>query len=191
MMELDLAKIEAAIVAQAVENIVGDDNLYERVKRGIEARIDALFDGKVRELVDAQIDRVVKEGFEREYRKVDSFGRPVGQPTSISKELERLTANYWQERVDRNGKPTESTFSSTSRAEWVMAQICADDFSKAMKQHVVNVAGALKDNFRAVLDQHISVLLSDVFKVQSVGDRDRKNPGASCISPPATPMVPA
>ncbi len=187
-MQIDQAKIEAAIVSEAVQGIINDDDLYERVKKGVEARIDNLFATKVRDLIERTVVGVVKEGFERQYTKRDSFGRPVGEPTSIGKELENLVSGYWQQRVGRDGKPTESSYSSMSRAEWMMAQICADDFSKEMKQHVINVGGALKDHFRTVLNRHVANMLSEVFHVQSAGDRELNKPGRSCIDPPAGPI---
>lgn len=188
-MQFDQAKIEQAIIDQAVDGIINNDDLYARVTRGIDARIDAIFAEKVGPQVANAVEAIVKDGFDREYQKADAFGRSAGPKTSIRKELETLVQSYWTDRVDRNGKKTDSSFHSLSRAEWMMTQICADDFSKELRQHVVNVTGALKDNFRAVLSQHVNVLLSDVFKVQSVGDREAGNPGASCIHPPASPMA--
>ena len=190
-MELNQQAIQDAIVAQAVREFTNDNDIYERAKRGIEARIDALFANEVSALIKTKIAEVTKEGFDREYCKRDGFGKPVGQPTSISKELEALVSGYWTQRVGRDGKPTDGSYGSLSRAEWMMTQLCADDFGKEMKQHVVNVGGALKDHFREVLSQHVAIMLSEVFKVQSAGDRERKNPGASCISPPAGPIGPA
>tara|TARA_B100000378_G_scaffold24922_1_gene19034 strand:+ start:1262 stop:1834 length:573 start_codon:yes stop_codon:yes gene_type:complete len=188
-MQIDQSKIEQAIVAEAVDKFIGDDDIYTRIRDGINARIDKVFAEKVSLVIAETVERIVNEGFERTYHKTDSFGRPVGQPTSISKELETLVGNYWTERVDRNGKKTDSSYSSMSRAEWMMAQICADDFSKEMKQHVVNVAGALKDHFRGVLNEHIASMLSDVFRVQTAGDKAMKNNGGSAIiHPPAGPV---
>lgn len=188
-MQIDQSQIEKAIVEQAVDKLIGDDDLYGRVKRGIDARINALFADKVDGLIADNIEKLTKEGFDRQYCKVDSFGRPSGEPTTISKQLESLLHNYWDQRVDRNGKKADSgSYNTVSRAEWTMSQICADEFSKELKQHVVNVSAALKDHFRGVLNQHIAIMLSDVFKVQSQGDRDLNKPGASCISPPAKPI---
>lgn len=187
-MQLDQARIEAAIVSEAVSKFINDDDVYERVKKGIDARIDGLFETRVSELIKSTVEAIAKDGFEREYTKRDGFGRPVGQPTSISKELENLVSGYWQTRVGRDGKPTDSSYSSMSRAEWMMVQICADDFSKEMKQHVVNVGGALKDHFREVLNQHVAGMLSDVFHVKSAGDVARNSPGRSCIDSPAKPV---
>lgn len=187
-MQIDQDRIEKAIVEDAVSRLIGDDDLYGRVKRGVDARLDKLFADEVADLIKSTVADITKQGFDREYRRYDGFGKPVGEPTSISKELERLISDYWTVRVDRGGKPTSDSYNTTSRAEWMMLQICADDFSKEMKQHVVNVAGALKDHFRGVLNNHVAIMLSDVFKVQSEGDRARHNPGGSSIAPPARPI---
>lgn len=187
-MELNQEKIEAAIVDQAVQNFIRDYDLYERVKKGVEARIDALFASKVKVLVGEAIETAFKEGLERQYIKLNSFGKPDGEPTSISKELERLIAGYWAQQVGKDGKPTDSSYGTVTRAEWMMTHLCADDFGKEMKQHVTNVGGALKDHFREVLNEHVARMLSDVFHVQSAGDRERRNPGRSSIDPPAKPV---
>lgn len=190
-MQIDQAQIEKAIIDQAVQSFIGDDEIYTRIRDGINARIDKVFAEKVNLVITEAVERITSEGFERTYHKTDGFGRPVGEPTSISKELETLVSNYWTARVDRKGKPTDSSYSSMSRAEWMMAQICADDFSKEMKQHVVNVGGALKDHFRGVLNEHIGIMLSDVFRVNTAGDKALKNNGGSAvIHPPAAPIGP-
>lgn len=188
-MQIDQAQIEKAIIDQAVHTFIGDDELYTRIRDGINDRIDKVFAEKVNLVITEAVERITSEGFERSYRKTDGFGRSVGEPTSISKELEALVSNYWTARVDRSGKPTDSSYSSMSRAQWMMAQICADDFSKEMKQHVVNVGGALKDHFRSVLHEHIGSMLSEVFRVNTAGDKALKNNGGSAIiHPPAAPI---
>lgn len=192
-MEINQEKIEAAIVDQAVHKLIGDDDLYDRVRRGVDDRINKLFAERVDTLIADAVAKIVREGFDRTYQKTDSFGRPRGEPTSISKELESLVAGYWTQRVDRNGKKTDDTYSgTTTRAEWMMMQICSDQFSAELKQHTVNVAGALKDHFRSVLNDHIAVMLSDVFHVKSQGDQARaaanKATGSAVIKPDAKPI---
>ena len=187
-MNIDQEKIEKAIIEQAVAELARDDDLYDRVRNGVNARIDKLFADKVDALLSEVISKIVSEGFDRSYQKVDTFGNPQGEKTTIRQELERLVSNYWEARVDNKGRPTDSSYSSTSRAEWMMVQICADDFSKEMKQHVVNIGGSLKDHLRAVLNEHIGIMLSDVFHVNSAGDQALKNKGGSAIiRPKASP----
>jgi hypothetical protein len=191
-MKIDEKAIQDAIVAQAVQKIIGDDHIYERVKIGINARIEALFSERVEGLVSSTIDQIVKDGFDRAYTKRDGFGRAIGEPTSISKELERMMSDYWKAQVGRDGKPCTDSYTSVPRAEWMMMTMCADDFKKEMAQHVINVGGRLKDHFREVLHDHVTKMLSDVFLVKSVGDvaltDQRKDTGRAIIDPPAKPI---
>lgn len=184
-MEIDREKIEALIVKQAASEIISDDDIYERVKRDIDARVEALFASRVEAKIGDVIDAAVKDGFERPYRKVDSFGRPTGEPTTISAELERVISGYWNQRVGRDGKPSESTYSSSTRAEWLMAKICAEDFEKSVKQFAINVTAQLKDGFRAELNGTVNRILSDLFHVRSLDDQGKGRPGNS-IHPKAT-----
>lgn len=187
-MEINIEKIQSAIVADAVDKIIGDDDLWRRVKDGIEARINAAWSNTVEAKVTSLVEQAVADGFDRAYRKVDQFGRAQGELTTVGKELNRLVADYWTQRVDRNGKPTDNSYSSTSRAEWMMVQICGDKFSETMKQHVVNVGGAVKDHFRAELNKTVNVLLSEVFHVKSYGDQTLRDSGRAVIDPPAKPV---
>jgi hypothetical protein len=185
-MEINQQKIEEAIVEQAVDKFIRNDDIYSRVTKGINARIDKVFSDKVDALLTATIDKIVTEGFDRSYHKIDAFGRPSGAATTIRKELEALISGYWEAKVGRDGKPVANGYDTVSRAEWLMTQLCADDFNKEMKQHVVNVGGALKDHFRATLNEHIGIMLSDVFRVNSAGDQALRNQGGIAIIHPKT-----
>lgn len=88
--------------------------------------------------------------------------------------------------VDETGKVVTNGYDkSVTRAEWVMSKIVADDFNSQMKQHVVNVAGGLKDNLRRSLHETVNELLSEVFKVKSLDDATLQRTGDACIQPKA------
>lgn len=188
-MELNSEKIEALIVREAAERIISDDDLYERVKRDIDARVDKIFATRVEAKIAETVDRIAQEGFDRPFRKSDGFGRPAGEPTTISKELEALVSGYWNERVGRDGKPKSDNYNTTSRAEWLMTKICAEDFEKEVKQHAVNVTGFLKDAFRAELQETVNRVLADLFRVRSLGDQGKDSRDASIIHPKAGPVA--
>ena len=182
-MELDQKRIEDAVIEQISETIMREDELRTRVANAVDARIDKHF----KTIADAQIasavEKAISDGLEHEYCRVDSFGRKSGEPTSVSKELERIIAGYWNARVDKNGSPSDSSYSTISRAEFVMLKLVAADFSGEMKQHIVNLGGSLKDSLRHELRITLDKLLSEVFYVQSEGDKELGKPGRSCIDP--------
>lgn len=184
-MEINQQRIEDAIIADVANKIMGEEEIYSRAKTAVEARIDKLWKETVQNRIATEIDAIVLNGFEREYQKVDSFGGKSGPPTTIRAELEKQIGGYWNARVGTDGKPSESSYNVTSRAEWLMTKLCADDFSGRMKEHVTNVGGALKDAFRAELNNTVNRLLSDVFHVRSLGDQGK---GREIIDPVAKPV---
>jgi hypothetical protein len=184
-MELDQKRIEDAIVAEVAHKMLGDDELYDRTKRAIDARIDKLWKETAENRIRSEVELAIAAGFEREYQKVDGFGNKVGEKTSIRAELERLIYGYWNERVGRDGKKTDSNYNTTSRAEWMMTKLCADDFAGQMKSHITNVTGALKDGFRKELHSTVNRLLSEAFHVRSLDDQGK---GREVIDPVAKPV---
>jgi hypothetical protein len=181
----DQRRIEDAIIAEVSHKIIGDDDLYRRVTNAVDARIEKHFKEVADQQIRSSIELAIAAGFEREYQKVDTFGGPQGAKTTIRAELERLIAGYWNCRVGKDGKPTDSTYSTVTRAEWMMAQLVAADFQGEMKQHVVNLGGTFKDKLRGELNETLNRLLSEVFHVRSRDDQANNANGRSIIDPVA------
>lgn len=187
-MELNQTRIEDAIVREVADKIIGDDDLYARVKRAVDERIDRHFKTTADARIQSAIEVAVSKGFEHEYCRVDSFGKRQGESTTIRAELEKMIAGYWNETVDRNGKPSTGYGDKMTRAEWMMTQLVAADFQGEMKQHVVNLGGALKDKLRASLHETVNKLLSETFHVNSEGDRVTRRNDRSIIDPMQKPV---
>ena len=185
-MELDKSRIEDAIVREVADGIIGEEELRDRVRRAVDKRIDALFVATADAQIRVAIEAAIKDGFDHEYTRVNTFGERQGKPTSIRAELERLVAGYWNEKVDKRGKVASGYGADITRAEWTMMQIVAESFNGDMKQHVVNLGGALKDKLRVELYGTINRLLSDVFRVNSMDDKKAGSRGPNSIAPEQT-----
>lgn len=188
-MELNKSRIEDAIVREVADGIMHEDELRERVKRAVDQRVNDLFKAVADAQISAVIETAIKSGFDHEYTRVSTFGERKGAPTTIRAELERLIAGYWNEKVDKSGKASSGYDANITRAEWVMMQIVADSFKDDMKQHVVNLGGALKDKLRAELHKTVNGLLSETFHVNSEDDRKLGSDGRvgrSVIDPKQT-----
>ena len=174
MLNINEDDLKAAIVTKAAEELLRDsDDLSSLVSTEIKARLDKIFQNQAEMQIRHEVDAAIKAGFEREYQRINSWGEPRGEKTSIRKELEKLVDGYWSYRVDRNGKPTDSSYNSMTRAEYLMTEICAKDFSEAMKQSALNVTGALKDGLRAQIAKQMDALLNDLFHVKSLQDQGK------------------
>lgn len=172
-MLIDQDRIEKAVVQQVVDYFAEEGKIYETIRKGIADRIDKIFAEQAAEMVRKITDDAVMNGFERQYQKVDKWGNKIGSPTSVKKELERLVGNYWSDRVDQKGEPTDSSYNTMSRAEYLMTKICAADFSATMQSHALSVAGALKDGLRNQLAKHMDNMLADLFRVKSLQDQGK------------------
>lgn len=166
-----------ALLKLAAENIAErvcyDENIMALVDAKVSERVDAVFKSRAEQSIEMAIDSAINGALDKEYSRVDGFGVAKGSPTTIRKELEKLASDYWSTRVDRSGKPTDSGYNSTTRAQHVMAEICAKDFTDQMKQAAVSVTAAMKDGFRKELGASVDKLLDDLFKVKSLADQGK------------------
>lgn len=170
-MNIDEDKVTQIVTQQLINNLepVVQDTLIALVKQRFNEKLAQTVD----KLVEEQARKLFQQGLETAFQSVDSFGQRNGKSTTISKELEKFTSTYWATRVDRNGKPTDSNYQQATRAEYLMAQICAEDFSKQMKNAAVTVTGSLKDSLRNQLAKHTDGLLDSLFKVKSLQDQGK------------------
>ena len=174
-MNLDQAAIQAAIVERVADEIQSDWDWKSDARAMIAKKIDAAFIDGVAAVVNETVKQAVESGFDHEYSKGDIFGKHTGPKTTIRAELVKLVHDYWTQKVDRHGKPTESGYADkTTRAEWHMIQVCGEGFSKDMKQEVVNITAGFKDGLRAQLRGSMDKMLNDLFKVKSTQDAAEK-----------------
>lgn len=170
-MQIDQATIQEAVIARLADDVVDGWRWHEELQTAVKQRVDKLFDAKVQSILDDAVSAAVSAGFDHAYQRVDNFGKPIGEPTTVRKELDKLIQDYWSQRVDRAGKATDSTYGTTTRAQWTMAQVCGQEFSELIKSNVVSTAGAFKDGIRAQLREHVDQMLSQMFRVRSADDQ--------------------
>lgn len=175
MLNINEDDLKAAIVAKATDEILRhDEDLSAMVRKEVKLRVDKIFAERATQQIQEAIDAAVAKSFEQEYRRVTAFGEPEGAPTTIRKELERTVSAYWSAKVEpRTGKPASSDYNTVTRAEYLMTQVCAEDFSAGLKTSVLNVTGALKDGLRNQLGKHMDQMLSELFHVKSLQDQGK------------------
>ncbi len=171
-MNIDMKSVEQAVAIEMARLAREELDPTEMLRKAIEKRINEVFtECAERQIADA-VNAAIRDGFDREYCRVNAWGEKASPPTTIRKELERLVADYWNAKVDKNGKPSDAYGCSSTRAEWIMMQLVASDFKGEMNQHVANVAGGLKDGLRKTLHETVNELLSGVFHVRSADDKN-------------------
>jgi hypothetical protein len=175
MLNINEDDLKAAIVAKATDELLQqDDDLSAMVAKEVRSRLDKIFVARAEAQIQAAIDAAVSNAFEREYRRVTTFGETDGPTTTIRAELEKTVGAYWSAKVDpRTGKPSDSSYSAVTRAEYLMTQVCAEDFTSGLKASVLNVTGALKDGLRNQLAKQMDQMLNDLFRIKSLQDQGK------------------
>ncbi|KMM77053.1 prophage PSSB64-02 [Xanthomonas sp. NCPPB 1128] len=175
MLNINEEDLKAAIVAKAADEIVShDDDLSGLIELEVKKRVNAIFVDRAEAQIQVAIDAAVANSFDAEYQRVTAWGQPDGPVTTIRKQLEKTVSGYWSAKVDaKTGKPSSSDYSSVTRAEFLMTQICAEDFSAAMRQSALNVTGALKDGLRNQIAMQMDSLLNELFRIKSLQDQGK------------------
>jgi hypothetical protein len=169
-MQLDNETIQKAVVAEVADRVFDEENWTRLVTENVEKRISKLFDERFTAIATAKIDALVHDGFSRTYQPVSGFGQPNGPETTIGRKLEGLISNFWTQKVNSEGAPSDG-YNSKPRAEWMLTRIVAADLSESVKQQAANVAGPLKDMLRKEMHGVVNKMLGEVFHVRSADDQ--------------------
>lgn len=175
MLNINEEDIKKAIVEKAASDLLNDDDdLSGMVRKEVERRVQKIFVERAEAQIAAAVDAAVQNGFDTGYQRVNSWGQPEGEKTTIRAQLDKLIGGYWTAKVDLStGKATDSSYSSVSRAEYLMTQICAENFSEEMKKHAQNITGSLKDGLRGQMAKVMDGMLDELFRIRSLQDQGK------------------
>lgn len=174
MLNINEEDLKKAIVAKATDELLSqDDDLSSMVSTEVQRRIQNIFAERVDAQIAAAVDAAVQMGFDTVYQRVNNWGQPEGEKTTIRTQLDKMISGYWTTKVDtRSGKPNDG-YNTTTRAEYLMTQICAEKFSEEMKKHATNIAGRLKDGLRNQMGAVMDEMLNNLFHVKSLQDQGK------------------
>jgi len=175
MLNLNEEEVQKAIVEKVADDILNrDHDLGAMVRDEVKKRMDKIFADKAQAQIELAISEAVQGSFDREYQRVTAWGEADGPKTTIRAELLKTVDGYWAARVNaRNGTLSTSSYDSVSRAEYVMTQVCAKEFTETMRESALQVTGALKDGFRGQMAKHMDELLDSLFKIKSLQDQGK------------------
>lgn len=151
---LDLAAKKLADTCDADLSEIAERQIRERVKElfesGVKQRIEEFLDGEMRKIVGEEI------------MPVNIWGEREGKPTTIRAELAKRAKEFWNVRVDGEGR--ESHYGGTERSKLLMQQILKDTFAKAVKDNaeviIAEFKAALKVDATKLVTDHIDKLIT-------------------------------
>lgn len=175
MLNINEEDLKAAIVERAADAILEqDDDLTSMISNEVKSRLDKIFIDRAEAQIEAAIDNAVQTAFDREYQRVTSWGEADGPKTSIRAQIDKVITGYWSEQVNaKSGKPDSGYGDKVSRAEFLVTQMCAKDFSQQMRNDAIQITGALKDGLRNQMAKVMDEMLSSLFHVKSLQDQGK------------------
>ncbi len=122
-----------------LEKVAG--HLVDEMEEDAKSQIRSFIREKVQSKVEAQVSAIVSEcaakALDGTFQPVNCFGELIGQPTTIRDIFIKRTTEWWNQKVDRNGQPSNSYGSFGTMAEWhasqVVTKILADNLSKELQ----------------------------------------------------------
>jgi len=172
-LELNQSEIKEAIVNKAVDEVLGGSGeLRDLILREARERIDAEISKRLNTAVEQTLNTILEQSLDSEIHPVNTWGEREGEPTTIRASLHDRAKSFWSEKVDKAGK--KSSYHGVPRYEHVLSVITAQEFDLAVKQNIVNIAGAIKDAVRQDFYSAVDVKLNEFFKVTSAADQKRK-----------------
>ncbi len=138
-MNIDQSKIEDAVIAQAVEQIVQGTNEDYQFKQSILKRVGEI----ITEKVQSQVDGFLRDGLSSlTFKDTNTHGEKKGPDKTLLEFVDDRITKHLSDLVDSNGKKTDSWGSSDrqSRLGWII-QLAAE---KEIKKHVETLATEMR-----------------------------------------------
>lgn len=110
--------------------------------------IAAAVQTQIEKQIAAQINTAVLDVLNYTYTPHTPYGEVAGEPTTIRKEFEKAIKNWWEQKIDRAGEPTNSSYNGEPRhtaiARKVIQELLNTEFKAKMESLVNDGRAAMK-----------------------------------------------
>lgn len=153
-MELDMKRIEDAVIAEATESLVhsysrvGDNSLYDEI------RTEAM--KIIREAVDTQVKQILASSITAmTFPQTNSFRETTGPDLSLREYIDKIIRGYLDEKTDRDGR-RDGYGDKMPRIHWLLktelekhieasVKTASSEIKKVMSQCIADIVKARID----------------------------------------------
>jgi hypothetical protein len=147
---------------EAYENV----NALEMLEAEISRRIDKFLGETASKVMEDTLRREMKGLMVRKFQPVNQWGERQGAATSLRDELQNRAAEFWQVRVDKEGKP--ASYGGEPRHQHMFKVIAQEQFAAAITENIdVVIEGfrnALRQDAAKMLGEHIEKFIKSPSK---------------------------
>lgn len=164
-MEVKIEDIEEKVIQGVIEQILRTEGLQDLVALEVKSAVQDHLKKNMQQVVSARLDEEMTKILGKEIQPVNTWGERVGEPTTISGELDKQARDFWTCKVDSSGRPDNSGYGSRkSRAEYMVGNVVTEEFKKLLTQNVDLVSAAVKQAFREDLVKQVDEYLNSAFR---------------------------
>ena len=161
-MQYEITKEELLnLAAQKLADDFSHVDVESLVNKMIKERVDEAFKNRLNKAIDDFLQSELDKLVDTKITAVDIWGNPIGKPTTIRESLVAKSKDYWDQKVNGEGKPT--TYGGETRATWIINKIVAKEFEDAVKANISGIIQGFKESLRAdatkKLDEYIKTLI--------------------------------
>lgn len=156
------AQIVELAATKLVDEIIGNHDIPDRVDQMLLDRIEAATSKGLAERIEATLSAEMEKILRETITPVDIWGERTGEPTTIRDALAKRSREFWDLKVDKDGKP--STYGGRPRHEHLMSRLLNEEFTAAIKENATAIVAGFKTAVSAdagrLLAEHIDKLIT-------------------------------
>ncbi len=151
------------LAAKKLADDYGDgEDLERRAYSTITKRIEELIASGIKGRIDAFLDAEMTKIVSQEIVPVNIWGQREGAPTTIRAELAKRAQEFWNLKVNKDGR--EDFYGGEERSKRLMKQMMIETFSAAVKENIDQIVlefkAALKTDAAKMATEHINTLIN-------------------------------
>lgn len=146
------------------EDIPLSADVDKRINQAVVALMKSM-ESHIHARVEEHLRVELQKTFEAPFQRVNSIGEPVGEPTTVREMIVEYAKNYWNEKVDSQGKPGSHYGRNQTRAEWQAGQVIVSTYENLLRDSVSTMVADLKKQMPDTLAQELSKsILATMFR---------------------------
>lgn len=165
-MELNVTQQEVVdLAATKLADSIGDtEHIYSTARQMIEKKVTEMVNGRLKVNVDEFLQKELNRIADAEFERLTEFGEPTGKKISIRSILAEQSKNYWTQKVNCEGKPSDG-YGGKERFKWFIETALKSEFENAISTNakvvVDEFAVQLKDAGSQLVQSNIQKLFKN------------------------------
>ncbi len=151
---LNINEIQSEIIESASKQVAS--MIYKEIVEDIRR--------KTQEMVSKKISETLIDALNKEYQPVDDYGYIIGEKTSLREQFVKSTKEWWSQKVDTNGKATNSSYNSMPRHQYIAKEVIGDVLEKTLKEDLYKLVAESKEMVRIGIAKEVVSLIDQVWQ---------------------------